>query len=558
MAARCFTSDATKAALAIATLLAAARPAAAEPSSSFSPASRQAAPQAVDPPRAFAPPDAFGNVVPDFSLAGYRHGGVPLPNARVVETLRPGKDKDDSARIQAAIDRVARLRPGNDGIRGAVLLTKGAWRCGTTLRVPPGVVLRGQGQDADGTVITATMSGAEDHKSTLIHVEGSGGITATGMPRRVLDEAVPLGAKRMKIEAASSLRPGDPVVVERPATKEWIHDLRMDRIRLRDSNGKQWSPSGYRLRWTATVTAVAGDMAELDTPVLCAIEKKYGGATVSKARDTRQAGAGIENLRLRSVYQKGRETSDEAHAWNAIRIDRVVDSWVRNVTALHFAYACVQVGDTAARVTVQDCAMIDPVSQITGGRRYSFGASGSFVLFQRCYARNGRHDFVTGQADLGPTVFLDCLAEQTHSDIGPHHRWSCGQLYDNVKGGDIAVQDRGGAGTGHGWAGNCQVFWNCVATKSILCQKPWLPSTQNWMIGCTGAAGKPMQSGRPDGMKLHHGSPVAPRSLYLAQLAARFDRAGGNGQAAVRAVTTVEQRQGTVWEALRQRHGHAP
>lgn len=502
-------------------------------------------------------PDSFGNTIPDFSLAGYRHGGVPLPLVPVAETLRPAPgDGDDSTRIQAAIDRVARLRKRPDSPAAAVLLTRGGYRCGRTLRLPPGVVLRGEGQDPGGTEITATMGGSENSHSTLIRIEGSGDIRAAGAARRVLDERVPLGSRRLRIEDAGALRPGDLLLVERAASKEWIHDLKMDQIKL-GRGGHQWQADDYRVRWTARVESTRDGSVLLDSPVLCSIESRYGGAVVRKAEDTRTGGAGVENLRLVSVYQQGKENSDEAHAWNAIAVNRIVDCWVRNVTARHFAYSCVSVGKSAARVTVQDCAMIDPVSKIAGGRRYSFVGGGPHVLFQRCYARNGRHDFVTGHLDTGPTVFLDCLAEQTHADIGPHHRWACGQLYDNVKGGAIHVQDRGGSGTGHGWAGNCQVLWNCEA-RSLICQKPWPPGCQNWMIGCSGKDGAPALPGRPAGLRESHGHPVAPRSLYLAQLAARCERAGGDGQAAVRAVTTLEQRQGTVWEALHQRYAGEP
>ncbi|MEY3895600.1 MAG: hypothetical protein RLZZ214_1119, partial [Verrucomicrobiota bacterium] len=261
-------------------------------------------------------------------------------------------------------------------------------------------------------------------------------------------------------------------------------------------------------------------------------------------------------IRLVSIYQKGAETKDERHAWDAIRIDSLVDSWVRDVTALHFADSCVNVGQSASRITVQDCAMIDPVSTIAGGRRYSFVGSGQYVLIQRCYARNGRHDFVTGKKDAGPTVFLDCLAELSHSDIGPHHRWSCGQLYDNVKGGAINVQDRGASGTGHGWAGSAQVLWNCEAA-TLICQKPWPAGAQNWAIGCTGADRKPALAGRPPGIWHSRNTPVAPRSLYLAQLKERIDRDGGDGGSAVLAVTTAKQRQGNLWESMRQRQRHA-
>ena len=37
-------------------------------------------------------PDDFGNTIPDFSLAGYRNGGVALPEAPVAERLSPVAD----------------------------------------------------------------------------------------------------------------------------------------------------------------------------------------------------------------------------------------------------------------------------------------------------------------------------------------------------------------------------------------------------------------------------------------------------------------------------------
>lgn len=506
-------------------------------------------------------PDAFGNVVPDYSLAGYRNGGVALPVAAVVERLVPGDGTgDDTTRIQAAIDKVAAL-PENpeNGLRGAVLLARGHYRCGSSLTVPAGVTLRGEGQDINGTLITATCvpTDAPPKSAVLIRMTGKGTLATNGTPRAILDEKVPIGSKRITVEQADAFPEGTTVMVQRTCTEEWLHDLKMDQIKL-GKGGKQWTVPEYALRWQARVIARQGHVLTLDTPVICSIERRYGGGTVTAcAPDPRGRAAAVENLRLESVYRKGGETTDEHHAWNAIVIERLVDSWVRDVTALHFGYACVIVNQSASRVTVQDCAMIDPVSQIKGGRRYSFCGGGQYVLFQRCYARNGRHDYVTGKTDVGPTVFLDCLAEVTHSDIGPHHRFSCGHLYDNVKGGKIHIQDRGGSGTGHGWAGNAQVLWNCEGS-GLICQKPWLPGTQNWAIGCVGPDATPMLPGRPSGLWSSRGHPVLPRSLYLAQLKERIDRSGGNGEAAVLAVTTPAQRQGAIWRQLHDRFGTEP
>lgn len=53
--------------------------------------------------------DSLGNKIPDFSNAGYKGGGVPIPYVAIRETVRPVFG-DNSANIQAAIDRVSALQ----------------------------------------------------------------------------------------------------------------------------------------------------------------------------------------------------------------------------------------------------------------------------------------------------------------------------------------------------------------------------------------------------------------------------------------------------------------
>ena len=48
----------------------------------------------------------------------------------------------------------------------------------------------------------------------------------------------------------------------------------------------------------------------------------------------------------------------------------------------------------------------------------------------------------------GPNVFLDSIATNAYSDIGPHHRYATGQLYDNISGDNINVRNRYNSGTG--------------------------------------------------------------------------------------------------------------
>ena len=128
---------------------------------------------------------------------------------------------------------------------------------------------------------------------------------------------------------------------------------------------------------------------------------------------------------------------------------------------------------------------------------------------------------MTGAQVCGPNVFYNCTASQTFADIGPHHRWAIGTLYDNiVTDGEINVQDRGQMGSGHGWAGVTQVVWNCRVKRAAV-QSPWT-SGKNYCIGLKGEKYPGHFTDRPDGIwEGRNEINIFPRSLYMAQLMAR-------------------------------------
>jgi hypothetical protein len=153
------------------------------------------------------------------------------------------------------------------------------------------------------------------------------------------------------------------------------------------------------------------------------------------------------------------------------------------------------------------------VSVLTGSRRYAFNLGGQLCLVERCEADTARHSFVVAARVCGPNAFVDCRAGRSFATSEPHHRWSVGGLYDNVKA-DIALQDRQYYGTGHGWSGANYVAWNCEGT--LVCQKP--PTAQNWAIGQVGAKEAGAFAPRPDGWWESQGRHVEPASLYEAQV----------------------------------------
>src|SRR4051794_3085046 len=98
--------------------------------------------------------DERGNRIMDFSHAGYKGGGVALPDVAIKATVKPTGGNDDTAAIQTAIDEVAKLPIGADGFRGAILLAPGTFSCGQSIAISAsGIVLRGSGRGADGTAI---------------------------------------------------------------------------------------------------------------------------------------------------------------------------------------------------------------------------------------------------------------------------------------------------------------------------------------------------------------------------------------------------------------------
>jgi hypothetical protein len=481
-------------------------------------------------------PDYKGNRIPDFSNCGYGGGGVRLPELPNVLTIGPGEG-DQTARLQAAIDQVSQLPLSAGGFRGALLLQRGTYHIegDLTMRVD-GVVLRGEGQGEDGTILHAAGKG----KRTLIQVGGAGGPELLDATRTaVTDLYVPVGARSFHVADAGSFAVGDTVAVIRHGNADWIHAIGMDSITQRPLVGgtKMWGP--FDLFFDRTITAIEGDLITVDAPIANAIERQWGGGTLVKIDDrSRISQVGIENLRVDSDYDpevkdtridgnvNGSSVSyeaDEEHCESFAVLRNVKNGWVRDVTGYHLAHALVKVDQHAKWVTVQDCSVREMISVITGGRRYPFHLAGQLSLVQRCDSETARHAFVVNARVAGPNVFLDSESRIDYSSSEPHHRWSVGGLYDNVRS-PIYIRDRGWMGSGHGWAGANYVTWNTEGNLTV--QQP--PTAQNYAIGHVGTQIPPFLPNkydtrpRRDGFWDCEGRHVEPCSLYLQQLTERL------------------------------------
>jgi len=354
--------------------------------------------------------------------------------------------------------------------------------------------------------------------------------------QRIITDYVGTGAISFEVENAAVFNIGDEIFVQRTPNQLWVDTLEMSTLSLLDPEATDWTPESYTINHPRKITDIQGNTLYIDIPIVDPMQKLYGGGKILlNTTTTTLSNTGVENMYITSVYTS---ETDEDHGWTAIETRNVKNCWIKNVTARYFGYACVDLEENSSYCTIQDCALLDPKSITEGGRKYPFPIHGGIGnLVQRCYARGGRHSFATHSRITGPHVFLDCYATETYADIGPHHRWAAGILYDNVYGGQIRVENRWTKGSGHGWAGVQNMFWNCHSYKEEFKVESPLGG-MNWGIGCTA------QVKEGDGFWESYGTPVLPRSLYLQQLEDRL------GQQAVMNITTQEQQNGSIWDDL--------
>lgn len=222
---------------------------------------------------------------------------------------------------------------------------------------------------------------------------------------------------------------------------------------------------------------------------------------------------GIENILLRSAYDVT-NPKDEAHRWMAVTMENAQDAWVRQVVFEHFAGSAVCLLESTARITVEDCKSLAPVSEIGGKRRYTFFTAGKQTLFQRIYAEYGYHDFAVGYGAEGPNAFVQCESHLPYSYSGVIDGVADKVLLDmvNVDGNALGFPSggrrQGGGGIRH------SVLWQCSASRVDCFQSS---GATNWGFGVWAEfAG--------NGAWFFRNEHIKPRSLYYAQLSDRLGK----------------------------------
>ncbi len=467
---------------------------------------------------------AAGDRIMDFSYAGYRGGGVKLPDVPVRKTVEPSGD-DDTARIQAALDAVSAL-PLKDGVRGAVLLAPGTFSCAKPLTISAsGVVLRGSGSGPDRRS-TLKLTGQPHNGITVAAARAAADPGAAAFKEAktpIADKYVPSGTKSFGVIDATGFAAGDLIVVRKPVTEAWVKFMLMADL-VRDGKPQTWLAVGHVLTTERQVAAVRGKTITLDVPLSDSFDSRYlspPGAEVVKIRPpARVSEVGVEHLHIECPPQ---EISHMRPHFTAVRLDGQ-DCWARD---LLIEETMNSVAVKGTRITLERVTVNRKARHQGSSKPAEFAPNATQVLLDRCAVTADNVWYAaTGSGQAGPIVLLNC----TFNGDGraeAHMRWSTGMLYDNCKvpDGGLDFRNRGTMGSGHGWAMGWGVAWNCTA-KDYVVQNP--PGAVNWLIGCAGPNKAQARPGDTGGAKLPPGTtdspdnPVAPRSLYLGQLKERL------------------------------------
>lgn len=503
--------------------------------------------------------DNNGFILPDFSHAGYQNGNQPIPDVPVVKTISP-IEGDNTEHIQQAINEVGALPLNNNGIRGALLLTKGLYEVKGPIYLNfDGVVLRGEGNQADPATNTVIYDSYRDPdaKAAWRTVLLVGNKTADNWnasktdEEPILDNVVPVGSKVVRIAKNSNYQVGDLVCIYHPCTDAWLAAINYGEVGNNPDVYKDWTAGTAPIYYHRTVTKVTHQanetLVEFNAPVFYTLQKALSQSVIYRFTRVSLQNIGIENLRVDCA---AKTIPDENHSWNCIGFKNADNCWARDVVTTHFGQAGFFT-ERATGITFERCMALDPVGEVTGERMYNFNQASrsQLILYKECYARGGRHNFVSnGTSTVSGCVVYKCKSEGSRTSSEGHRIWTQGMLFDSYEDFNpisnstslvtLGFYNRWNMGSGHGWAMVHGVMWNCNMVTDhttaeakansanntrtgIYCEKP--PTAQNYAIGCRVENSSDVKTykksiGYVEGTNQ---SDLQPASLFEAQL---FDR----------------------------------
>ena len=494
--------------------------------------------------------DAGGRVLHDFSYAGYRSGGVPIPDVQgpVLDVTKApfladatGKE-DATAAIQAALDQ-AGAKGG-----GVVFLPAGTYRIqpaadqkAALMLRHSGVVLRGAGADKT-FLFNDTYQMREKSVISIRAEQPTDWHDEKGVAKSPIVGDLPNMATVIPVEDVSHFSVGDPVILRADHTQRFIDEHGM--------TGK-WKPAGSwspnrTLMFPRRVVAVdpATNKLTIDVPTRYPM-KSADMARVCKVNGTELKEVGLEDFSIgmkehpgegwgEDDYKTAGTGAYDAYLSRAIGFGFAENCWIRRVNSYSpagnvkgFHTLSNGIGIYRSRfVTIEDCDWRLPQSRGGGGNGYHYTLMGSDCLVRNCHAERGRHNYDIGTMPATGNAIVDCTSKDGAHASDFHMYLSPANLFDNTTCDGDFLEARANRPWGvpqHGLTTTQSVFWNTnglrySAERAVLVQSQQYGD--GYVIGTRGPASKVDSNDFVEGVG--ESATLEPQSLYADQLARRL------------------------------------
>ncbi|RBR26397.1 uncharacterized protein FIESC28_00802 [Fusarium coffeatum] len=446
-----------------------------------------------------------GDVLPDFSFAGYHASAIILPSGSGANvTLAFNGSVDDvGPLIQEAVDKMAALGGG------AVLLPEGRWPMSAGVNITSNVVVAGAGSEKTVLVLQEPPSQAVFTLGT----PNNGTKPQYGFRSNITNDYAPIGSSSLDVVDSAGFAADQLVYVSRSVTESWIRENGMSGL-VRDDAEQTWIPVGKRIMAPNQISSVYGTNVTLKIPLTDNLDSEYTQPElIVYTPPYMNEEMGIRDMSIEVPDTcSGAPMSDKTCNSPAIHFPSwTVDSWASGLSLKGFN-KFFQIDTDASRITIQNCTMNRDKDIEGAALPFDILIQGSQVLVQDC-AQVGSPDakcFTVGTGSLtpGPNAVLRHKAKSDVQTIYPHQRWAHGLLVEDSSVKTLFV-DRGIKGSGHGWSINGGVGWNLDG--SVDFESP--PLGINWCVGCNDPQG--------NATFIESGKRVDPESLFMAQLEGR-------------------------------------
>lgn len=465
-------------------------------------------------------------MLPDFSRAGYAMGDRPIPNIQgpVFDVTspqfgaHPDDGGDDTAAIQAAIDAA-----GHAG-GGVVFLPRGRYEIRKTPGTPglritrDGVILRGAGNAASGTILHLGSPGTEGRVRRLGSIaadqeaRSQAAIAIMGPEKKELlaryTDSLKRGNIDVRLSDSSLLHSGqivvvsfeDPLIdVHHPAPEKADIPVQLTHpFRLTPDQTDTFGQAAKNLTWIVRIAEIVdAQHVRLAKPARFDQQLRYQPQIFTFDGIT---GVGIENLRIDSSWPGNyqhhkpyrnadgttviRTAQEQDYLWNGLWISNSVDGWVSGVTFSNLTQGVIV--SHSADYTMKDIRF----EGLDGHAGFTIGRSNDILISHADFHARLVHPITltimaSGNVFSASTIHYDGRSDVTATDaaIDLHGLFPFENLFDNLRGfyvcpgGDMSVLPHGGVRN---------VFWNIIAPRQMSC---YTSGTDNEFVRTYATAG---------------------------------------------------------------------